>query len=62
MDKKQQAKNAAGTNAQQVRQQNAQSQQAGAGAGAFGTEFASETNVQKVRQQNAQSQQKKTQQ
>lgn len=41
-----------GTNIQQVRQQNAQS---AAGAGQFGTEFASETNAQQVRQQNAQS-------
>ncbi|WP_338470581.1 gamma-type small acid-soluble spore protein [Niallia sp. XMNu-256] len=40
-----------GTNIQTVRQQNAQS----AGAGQFGTEFASETNVQEVRRQNAQS-------
>ena len=38
-----------GTNIQQVRQQNA----ASAGAGQFGTEFASETDVQQVRQQNA---------
>ena len=42
-----------GTNIQQVRQQNAQASQ-GAGAGQFGTEFASETNAQQVRQQNAQ--------
>jgi small acid-soluble spore protein E (minor gamma-type SASP) len=41
----------AGTNIQQVRQQNAQSAQ----GGSFGTEFASETNAQQVRQQNAQS-------
>jgi small acid-soluble spore protein E (minor gamma-type SASP) len=40
----------AGTNIQQVRQQNAGS----AGQGQFGTEFASETNVQEVRQQNQQ--------
>ncbi|MDR6998981.1 gamma-type small acid-soluble spore protein [Neobacillus niacini] len=45
-------KTSAGTNIQEVRQQNAQSQGAGA-AGAFGTEFASETNAQEVRQQNA---------
>lgn len=43
----------AGTNIQQVRQQNAASSQGSAGA--FGTEFASETNAQQVRQQNAQS-------
>jgi small acid-soluble spore protein E (minor gamma-type SASP) len=49
-------KTSAGTNIQQVRQQNAQSQQGGAaGAGQFGTEFASETNAAEVRQQNAQS-------
>jgi small acid-soluble spore protein E (minor gamma-type SASP) len=41
----------AGTNIQQVRQQNASS----AGQGQFGTEFASETNIQEVRQQNANS-------
>jgi small acid-soluble spore protein E (minor gamma-type SASP) len=46
-----------GTNAQQVRQQNAQS----AGQGQFGTEFASETNVQEVRQQNAQAEARKAQ-
>ncbi|HER2169532.1 TPA: gamma-type small acid-soluble spore protein, partial [Streptococcus pyogenes] len=40
-------KTQAGTNVQQVRQQNAQSQQ---GQGQYGTEFASETNVQEVRQ------------
>ena len=39
-----------GTNIQQVRQQNA----ASAGAGQFGTEFASETDVQEVRQRNQQ--------
>jgi small acid-soluble spore protein E (minor gamma-type SASP) len=54
-----QQKQAAKTNAQQVRQQNAQS---AAGAGQFGTEFASETNAQQVRQQNQQSQQSKGQQ
>jgi len=42
----------AGTNIQQVRQQNAQASQ-GAGAGQFGTEFASETNAAEVRKQNA---------
>ncbi|GAE46449.1 small acid-soluble spore protein [Mesobacillus boroniphilus JCM 21738] len=40
----------AGTNIQQVRQQNAQS----AKGGQYGTEFASETNAQEVRQQNQQ--------
>lgn len=49
-----------GTNIQQVRQQNAQSANAGA-AGSFGTEFASETNAQQVRQQNAQAEQNKSQ-
>jgi small acid-soluble spore protein E (minor gamma-type SASP) len=47
-------KSQAGTNIQKVKQQNAQSQQGGAGQ--FGTEFASETNAQEVRQQNQQSQ------
>lgn len=50
-----------GTNIQQVRQQNAQSANAGASAGQFGTEFASETNAQQVRQQNAQAEQNKSQ-
>lgn len=45
----------AGTNIQQVRQQNAQS----AGQGQFGTEFASETNAQEVRQQNQQAEARK---
>ncbi|AZU60976.1 gamma-type small acid-soluble spore protein [Neobacillus mesonae] len=46
-------KTSAGTNIQEVRQQNAS---AGAGAaGQFGTEFASETNAAEVRQQNARS-------
>jgi small acid-soluble spore protein E (minor gamma-type SASP) len=55
-------KNQAGTKAQQVRQQNTQSAQGGqAGAGQFGTEFASETNAQEVRRQNQQSQQGKNQ-
>lgn len=54
-------KSQAGTNIQQVRQQNAKSAQAGAGAaGQFGTEFASETNAQQVRQQNAQAEQNKS--
>ncbi|MBO1515562.1 gamma-type small acid-soluble spore protein [Metabacillus bambusae] len=57
-------KSSAGTNIQQVRQQNAQSAQgagAQAGAGQFGTEFASETNAQEVRQQNQQAEGKKNQ-
>jgi small acid-soluble spore protein E (minor gamma-type SASP) len=48
-----------GTNVQEVRQQNAQSAQGGAGQ--FGTEFASETNAQEVRQQNQQSEARKNQ-
>jgi small acid-soluble spore protein E (minor gamma-type SASP) len=48
----------AGTNIQEVRQQNAQS----AGQqGQFGTEFASETNAQEVRQQNQQAEARKGQ-
>jgi small acid-soluble spore protein E (minor gamma-type SASP) len=56
-------KTSSGTNIQQVRQQNAQSAQAGsqAGAGQFGTEFASETNAQEVRQQNQQAEARKNQ-
>jgi small acid-soluble spore protein E (minor gamma-type SASP) len=50
-------KTAAGTNIQEVRQQNAQSAQ----AGQFGTEFAAETNVQHVKQQNAQAEARKAQ-
>jgi small acid-soluble spore protein E (minor gamma-type SASP) len=57
MAKQQQNKTAAGTNAQEVRQQNAQSAQ----AGQFGTEFAAETNAQQVRQQNAQAEAGKAQ-
>jgi small acid-soluble spore protein E (minor gamma-type SASP) len=57
---KQPNKTAAGTNIQHVRQQNAQSAQAGA-AGQFGTEFAAETNVQQVQQQNAQAEARKSQ-
>lgn len=53
-------KSQAGTNVQQVRQQNAQSA-GSAGAGQFGTEFASETNAAEVRQQNQQSQANKNQ-
>ncbi|MCL6573021.1 MAG: gamma-type small acid-soluble spore protein [Bacillus sp. (in: Bacteria)] len=48
-------KTSAGTNIQEVRQQNAQSGQGQGSQGQFGTEFASETNAQEVRQQNAQS-------
>lgn len=47
-------KTSAGTNIQEVRQQNAGSAGAGS-AGQFGTEFASETNAAEVRKQNAQS-------
>nr|WP_077620864.1 gamma-type small acid-soluble spore protein [Bacillus sinesaloumensis] len=54
---KQPNKTQSGTNVQQVRQQNAQSQ----GQGQFGTEFASETNAQEVRRQNQQSQSNKGQ-
>jgi small acid-soluble spore protein E (minor gamma-type SASP) len=49
----------AGTNIQEVRQQNAQSAQGGQGQ--FGTEFASETNAQEVRQQNQQAEARKGQ-
>ncbi|GAA0341584.1 hypothetical protein GCM10008967_34940 [Bacillus carboniphilus] len=56
MDQKQQAQ-ASKTNAAEVRKQNA----ASAGAGKFGTEFASETDAQQVRQQNQQSAAKKAQ-
>ncbi len=53
---KQPNKTSAGTNIQEVRQQNAQS----AGAqGQFGTEFASETNAQEVKQQNQQAEARK---
>ena len=48
----------AGTNAQRVRQQNAQSAN---NQQQFGTEFASETDAQQVRQQNQQSQARKQQ-
>ncbi len=46
-------KTSAGTNIQEVRQQNAQSQSGSQGS--FGTEFASETNAAEVRAQNASS-------
>lgn len=49
-------KTQAGTNIQEVRQQNAQS----AGAGQYGTEFASETNAQEVRKQNQQAESNKS--
>jgi small acid-soluble spore protein E (minor gamma-type SASP) len=49
----------AGTNIQQVRQQNAQSAQGAQGQ--YGTEFASETNAQEVRQQNQQAEARKGQ-
>jgi small acid-soluble spore protein E (minor gamma-type SASP) len=51
---KQPNKTMAGTNIQQVKQQNAQS------AGQFGTEFASETDAQQVKKYNAQSEANKT--
>ncbi|MFJ7830549.1 gamma-type small acid-soluble spore protein [Peribacillus sp. NPDC097264] len=51
-------KTQSGTDIQQVKKQNAQSQQ---GQGQYGTEFASETNVQDVKQQNQKSQSKKSQ-
>jgi small acid-soluble spore protein E (minor gamma-type SASP) len=54
-------KTTAGTNIQEVRQQNAQSAQGQGSQGQFGTEFASETNAQEVRQQNQQSQANKNQ-
>jgi small acid-soluble spore protein E (minor gamma-type SASP) len=54
-------KSQAGTNIQEVRQQNAQSQSGQGSQGQFGTEFASETNAQEVRQQNQQSQARKGQ-
>jgi len=53
-------KSMAGTNIQEVRQQNAQSAGAGA-AGQFGTEFGSETNAQEVKKQNQQAESRKNQ-
>jgi small acid-soluble spore protein E (minor gamma-type SASP) len=56
-------KTSAGTNIQEVKQQNSQAG-AGAGAGAagqFGTEFASETNAQEVKKQNQQAEARKNQ-
>jgi small acid-soluble spore protein E (minor gamma-type SASP) len=58
---KQPNKTQAGTNVQQVKQQNAQAGQAGQAQQQFGTEFASETNAQEVKQQNQQSAAKKAQ-
>ncbi|MBS4192495.1 gamma-type small acid-soluble spore protein [Bacillus sp. FJAT-49705] len=57
---KQPNQSTAGTNIQEVRQQNAQSA-GGAAQGQFGTEFASETNAQDVKQQNQQAEAKKAQ-
>lgn len=54
---KQPNKSSAGTNIQQVRQQNAQSAQ----GVQYGTEFASETNAQEVRQRNQQAESRKSQ-
>lgn len=51
----------AGTNIQEVRQQNAQSAGATGAAGQYGTEFASETNAAEVRQQNQQAEARKAQ-
>ncbi|WHY87550.1 gamma-type small acid-soluble spore protein [Neobacillus novalis] len=60
-------KTSAGTNVQEVRQQNAQSA-GGAGAagaagaqGQFGTEFGSETNAQEVKKQNQTAEARKNQ-
>jgi small acid-soluble spore protein E (minor gamma-type SASP) len=49
-------KTQAGTNIQEVRQQNAQSQGGAGASGQFGTEFASQTDAAEVRRQNQQSQ------
>lgn len=51
---KQPNKTQAGTNIQEVKQQNASSAQ-----GQYGTEFASETNAQEVKQQNQQAEAQK---
>ncbi|MEH7501414.1 gamma-type small acid-soluble spore protein [Neobacillus drentensis] len=48
-------KTSAGTNVQEVKQQNAQSQSASGSSGQFGTEFASMTNAAEVKKQNSQS-------
>ena len=59
-NQQQPGKTSAGTNVQQVKQQNAQA--AGGQAGQqFGTEFASETNVQQVKKQNQQAESNKSQ-
>lgn len=60
---KQTNKTQAGTNVNEVRQQNAQSAQGAgaAGQGQFGTEFGSETDVQSVRKQNQQAESRKSQ-
>jgi small acid-soluble spore protein E (minor gamma-type SASP) len=47
-------KTSAGTNIQEVRQQNSQSASGQGSQGQFGTEFASETNAAEVRKQNQQ--------
>ncbi|GIN88273.1 hypothetical protein J6TS2_46590 [Heyndrickxia sporothermodurans] len=54
-------KSQAGTNINEVKQQNAKSAQGTAGQGQFGTEFGSETDVQSVRQQNQQAESRKNQ-
>jgi small acid-soluble spore protein E (minor gamma-type SASP) len=54
-------KTSAGTNIQEVRQQNAQSQGGQGSAGQFGTEFASQTDAAEVKKQNQQSQANKGQ-
>jgi small acid-soluble spore protein E (minor gamma-type SASP) len=54
-------KSQSGTNIQEVRQQNAQSQGGAGSAGQFGTEFASQTDAAEVRKQNQQSQANKGQ-
>ncbi|TMN22854.1 gamma-type small acid-soluble spore protein [Lentibacillus cibarius] len=53
---KQPKETVAGTNVQQVKQQN---QQAAQGQSQYGTEFASETNAQEVKKQNQKSKQNK---
>lgn len=56
---KQTNKSQSGTNAQEVRQQNAQSAQGAQGS--FGTEFGSETDVQSVKKANQQAESRKSQ-
>ncbi len=53
------ANNSSKTNANTVRQQNAQSAGQSQSQGQFGTEFASETDVQSVKQANAKAEQNK---